>query len=326
MRLSDKERKILALVQHRAAEPLTALCRLTGYRAHTIRYAIQSLLERGLIYPFTPVSVAHFGLMQCALYFSDNLSDQKSRVRLQRYLIESQWVSVSLEFGGEFQYGITLCVSRIEQVVEFCDKLTAKFGEVFYGKCFAVRQAYFGFGRKYFSTAGVPRPFKLLPSGRAIVLDEITHRILRAVNDPECLSLPLLARKVGLPESTLRYRLKQLRAAGAVQPLTYGTKPGLMGMLEFRILLDTRAFSSQLHESIIKFAAEHRQIVYLVCTLGAWDYELGVEVPDHGTLKQVLDDLQNRFKNSIQRTTVIPILQVYKVNYYPYRDFSPQLS
>ena len=78
MRLSDKEKLLLATVERKAGAPMKELTRDTGFREHTIRYHLKRLQERGVVSVKRPsINMNVLGFRHYTLLFS--LSSEKQR-------------------------------------------------------------------------------------------------------------------------------------------------------------------------------------------------------------------------------------------------------
>ena len=71
MRLSAKEKTILHAIEHQATTPISEIEKQTGLKAHTIRYHIGNLKDRGLIVGKAPfINPYPLGYTDYTFYFS----------------------------------------------------------------------------------------------------------------------------------------------------------------------------------------------------------------------------------------------------------------
>ena len=77
MKLTDKERKVLACVELQADMPIDQVRKQSGLRDHTIRYALKRLEERGIIQKIPVVNLSVMGFTMHNIFFS--LSAESSR-------------------------------------------------------------------------------------------------------------------------------------------------------------------------------------------------------------------------------------------------------
>lgn len=156
IKLSQRECDVIAASELLADAPVGELRRLTGYRDHTIRYFIQRALERKVIARRCFINLNALGYSQFQIYFSLASQQKESRIGVIKELTTSEKVSWLGELGGEFQYGVSICVKSVQEVWDFLDDLSEKFGAIFTEKTVAIRVSLSYFGNKYLSN--VKRP------------------------------------------------------------------------------------------------------------------------------------------------------------------------
>ncbi|HQH29163.1 MAG TPA: winged helix-turn-helix transcriptional regulator, partial [Oligoflexia bacterium] len=211
MRLTEKEALILYSAQLRANAPVSSLRKTTGYREHTIRYAINTAQRSGLIRAGCFVNLCLLGFTHYEVYFSLSSERNFSREHLLKALIASEKVSWVGDLGGEYHYGLNLCVRNVQEVSDFLEQLSSSLGLCYLEKAFAARLALSFFGNKYLAPRKLtPGKLSYSTTYERIQIDETDHRIMREIVRAGEKSRRDIARSIALPFSTVENRIKKL--------------------------------------------------------------------------------------------------------------------
>jgi DNA-binding Lrp family transcriptional regulator len=143
--------------------------------------------------------------------------------------------------------------------------------------------------------------------------DEVDHNVLCALTQHSYGSYRELARLMGMPQTTLDYRLKRLRQSGVVVGLYHEIQPALIGMQSFLLLVSIKGISSEFRGEFLVFCESHPNIIVTVHSIGSWDFEVVVAI------SQAIHD---RFSGSLNWLKILPLFSYLKVAEYPFQAFS----
>jgi len=138
MRISETEREIICAAHLDADQTVGDMARRTGYKEHTVRYAIEKLKRERILIPHPFINLSPLGYHQYTIFFSVTSESRLNIDALMRLMVNSQRVSWVGRLGGEYQYGISVCARSPGEVSEFLDETSNTFGPVFYDKTIAV--------------------------------------------------------------------------------------------------------------------------------------------------------------------------------------------
>ena len=180
-RLSDNERLVLSACALSADRPIEAIARQIGLSQSSVRYAIQSMLEREIIEPRNYLDVFRLGLSSYVLLFSLRSQESRQRAQIVEAFAQLPGVVWFSEVGGDYEYILNVCVGDVHKLMQLLDQVGERFGEVFAKKVFAQHVSH----RDY--SCGFPDDAHFLPdflgtSPRFTKLnfDETDHQIGRA--------------------------------------------------------------------------------------------------------------------------------------------------
>jgi len=320
MRLSEREKRVLSLVELSAEEALESIALKSRFREHTVRYALQRLGEREVIGSRRPfINLNLLGFLYYTFYFSLASEDQDKKDLLLRKLQSSSSVMWIMELGGDYQYGVSLCARHINEITAFLNRVSLKIGNIFFEKSVTVRLSYTEFGRKYLSEDGdnLPEPLSIHSVQNAKQIDEVDEKILSAMAHYNYRSVKELSRKISIPATTLDRRKKKYEKDGIIAGYHYRVDAVKFGMQVFKLLVYVKGINPHLHKKLFQFSSQHKSVVYFIECVGNWDYELGVEVENARETTLVTQEIYDHFQNDIRTIKIIPVFGFLKYLNYP---------
>lgn len=322
MTLSENERRVLAAIHMQAMAPLAAIRKESRLPDHTIRYALAKLKDKGLIH-FSPViNVYRLGLAHYGVFLALASAGKEMHARFVNSLVESEQVSFLCEVGGDYQYGMSICAPGLLQVSEFLDRLSRRFGDIIFEKAIAVRLALADFPIKHLLGKNADStPMAWGVSREFASIDAVDHQILRALSIVGMPSKTRISAEAKLPLSTLEYRLKKLEKGGIIVGYRYLLDTMKLGVLSYFLLVQLKGIDSSFKGEFRRFCAQHVNVRFLVENLGAWDYEVGVEVHKPREVVTLIQEIHDRFRNKIAGIRSLPVFSYAKVQNYPFKNY-----
>ena len=292
MKLSQKERDIVAAIELRAYLSIEDIRKETGYREHTIRYSIRRLTERGILSIIPVVNVVTMGYTMHNVFFSLGAESKNVKQKLIEALKKAPEVVWLAEFGGDYQYGLGLCVRHIMRIPGFLQRLSDQFGNIFFEKSVSTQFSSAFLPRKYLTSKKIKQDLlPIIHETERVDVDDLDKKILRALSTHAELSRRQLALKLQMPLSTLELRIRKLEDRKVVTGYTFLVDTGKLGMQHFKLLIFAKGIRSQLSRKILAFAVQHPNVTLFIECFGGWDYELNVEVEKAEDTVQIIQEL-----------------------------------
>ena len=88
-----------------------------------------------------------------------------------------------------------------------------------------------------------------------------------------------------------------------------------MGYLNYYVLIYLNELSIEREEAFIAFCRRQPSIVYMIKSLGAWDYEINVEVASIDDYRNLMQMLNREFADIIQQTRGMLVRTIHKYVY-----------
>jgi DNA-binding Lrp family transcriptional regulator len=318
MKLTEKEKNILACVELRADMSVAQIRKETGYQEHVIRYHLKRLVDRGIVTVIPFINLHTLGFTIFNIFFSMSAPQKTRRHELIKTLNNLKQVVWVGEFSGDYQLGIAVSVKNLHELTEILNFLTKKFSGVFFEKSFSCQFSASMFYRKYLASKKFNQ--KALTSAvhsKSRALDEIDEKILQGLNLYRDTSHRDIAQQLKMPLSSFELRLKKMEKDQIVAGYIYAVDPSKFDIHSFKLLIYARGQATELSAQLFSYAEKHRNITYFIQCLGSWDYEIGVEVEKPEQVIDVTQDLYEAFGGSINKISLLTKFRDLKFSWYP---------
>lgn len=318
LRLSSKEREILLLGQLRARATTRELAKLSGYREHTVRYALDKFREAGLIHSYPFVNIFTLGLAEYGFYLS-LANRREEHLRLIKWLKQNRQLAWVLELSGEFNLGIALCSQDYKLVGAWLEKFSELFGQSILFKSMAIRKSWTLFPRQYLSPQRIVRgQLTCRPSPHSIELDEKDRAIITALSDQPYDSIREIAQGLKLPLSTVQHRIRALEESKVIMGYAYELNPETIGAMGYRLLLHTPTNTNKLRQALYNHCEKSKHIFALIECFGSWDFELKLEVESDQELQEEIGKLHEAFNTELRDIKILRVISTPKLRFYPF--------
>lgn len=310
MKISEKEEKILGAIQLDADLSIQSIRKLTGFRESTIHYCLNSLIDRNVIRRYVALDTAKLGYLEvaiaCSLSFPEN-SDESWR----EGVVALSEVLFLWRIGGAYSYYLGVLVRSPDELAALYEKLFK--GARIISKKVSFRSHFRFYGRRYLKQRGNIDFIERGRSGKAIVLDDLDHKLLTLLGKGGELTKTSIARRLGIPLTTLSYRIKRLIRENVVVGEIY-SDAGASGSLIYIAYLSSSLPGPSLEEELHALCLQELRITSMGSWVGHWDYLLMLDVADLTMLGELLDRLKMTLGRRIVSLEEVPVFVKYKNN------------
>jgi DNA-binding Lrp family transcriptional regulator len=319
--LSEKEVAILAAIDAVGVTSVAALADATSLKTQSVRYGLQSLLERHLISPFCSIDSAAVGFRSYIVYFSLSPGGTSSVDKALSALASHQNVSWLGELSGTYQYGCTVCARDTPHVMSLLERITAGMGVKWQRKSITERTHLTFWPLKLFSAsteASLAISYPTRPIQHEI--DQLDHAILKLKSEDPTLPTSEIARTSGNPLSTVAHRIEQLFKRGILLGSWYAPNWNNLGIGHSEVSLVLREVAPSLIEELARFGRRTRSCHYVVGGLGSWDFQLNILSSPPTELQRFTRELWEIFGDRIETVNVSAYSRLLKYSTYPFQD------
>jgi DNA-binding Lrp family transcriptional regulator len=156
------------------------------------------------------------------------------------------------------------------------------------------------------------------PLSTVAPIDFTDHRILCSLGQNANPSTAVIARQLGLPVSTVTYRIKAMRDSGVIPALGYSASVFDDGRIPFGLLISVVRTSPAFRTTFWDFCCAHPAVSALLTVSGPWEHQVEVEVRDARAVSAVVQEFYEAFPQNIDEIVTIPIGSMHKLTPYPF--------
>ena len=288
--LNTKERRIIRAIEFNPESTADELSRVLSMKSSSVSYSIRRLLDDGLLKKRAFINGFRLGYTEIAIYFS--LIDQSRREEILNAIVDYPHIAHLSLLLGDYNYLAVLSCKELREVPEHFRKLFAGRGDLFSSKLVSPRLSIHQFPRKFLGPEVYPDSELLIEDdGTRHSIDKLDSRLLEFISSNGLLSIRDIARSLGSPASTIERRLNKLRSKGVIQGYYYALDTNRLGYERYRILIMQKGVCASTRERLIRFCKSHPLVTGLVCSLGAWDYEIVAETSNSQEVIALIEQL-----------------------------------
>jgi DNA-binding Lrp family transcriptional regulator len=318
--LTPHERKVLSFLQGDWRLDVPEIAKATGLRPHSVSYAIKKLKDKKVMRRFVMYNIHALGLTDYCVFFNVQGSGKRVRDCVLSHATESTQTTYVAELSGRYQYSASIMAFSIFEVESFFDGLARRLDQPSLDLSFGIRAQWSIFPIKYLDPiARKLSPITRTKSSKEASVDAIDDKLLTMLSRDPDMSWSKLASVVGIPYSTIRYRLEALVKRGIIIGFPHAVDGAKLGRHPFRILIVARGIDASFRRNLFTFAASHPLCTMFVRCLGAWDFELNYDLEELAQGGEMVQELHDHFGPYIQSTTTVTELRVIKAHDWPAR-------
>ena len=315
--LKKIEEKILKKLEFNARMPFSKIGKSLNTSEQRVSYIVKSLKKRKKIHNFyTIIDYSRFNLLSFKVYFRINYLNEKKQDELIKFLVNHQNSYEILSCGGRYDLICNFVAHNPSQFNKILKNIIEQFPEQLQNYEVLTTTVIRYFGKKFFFESKEKLPKQMIIGGDRIPLDvsPIDKKILAEVATDARKSSVLIAEKLNITPKTVISRINNLKK----NKIILGYKPlSDIGNLSYFLLISYHNISTELEKKFIEYLKFHPRINSLTKTLGSWDLEIEIEVPNLNEFRKIERQIRKRFAVLIQQIESIPIYSLHKRTFFP---------
>ena len=321
MKLSPLEQKLLGAISLQGDASLSELAKQINTKTHKCRYAFNALFEKGILTRRVIINSFLLGYSIHAFWFSLNTEHRKNPTALHTLLKESKQVGYFGEYMGDHPYRLDLYTRNIQELREFFIDLSERLGNLFGGKELSDIYSITDFPLKYLHSNGSEIHCSRVEYNATVVeIDDLDHRILSALSTIDRESHASIARTLGIPQTTLEYRIKRLREQKVI--VGYHVWPNVerLETMGFRTTLHRIKLANHSRDSLTtvdQFVLQEPSVFSCTHYIGEWDLEICSSTRSKGDEEGFMKNLESTLGENITAIVSKPVIQHHKISNYP---------
>ncbi|MBI3190792.1 Lrp/AsnC family transcriptional regulator [archaeon] len=317
--MDHKDRKLLFLLDTNSREKESILAKRMIASKQVVEYRIKRLWKSGIIKSFqTMINLTSLDIPLWAhVYFKLNASKEREKEIIE-YLMRNRKVAYIAFLGGRFDMSIVILERNLQKLESLLDDIVSKYPDELKDHMISLRTLGWKFTKKYLidKEYGIKQQKNILVEDRGkIEIDEIDRKILRELTKNSRIRILEIGRKLSIPFSTVRSRIKLLENNGVISGYSILIDFKKIDYNNYKIFIKTKDNSPKAFRQLFGFVSIHPNITYLMKTLGDHNYELRVEVENQEKYQEIVKDLRSKFSNIIQEVESIIVFEELKEDF-----------
>lgn len=138
-------------------------------------------------------------------------------------------------------------------------------------------------------------------------IDKYDRKILRVLDINSRQPYSKLAKSVGMPQETVRYRVQNLLKKGIIQNFQTVIDGGKLGFYYYKIFFKFYNVNETAVEMVIRYLCDHEAVNWVVRVDGSYDISITVRVSNPLELSNLIDEVRRKYSAQIHKW-------VYSVN------------
>lgn len=321
MKLSAQEIKVLTAINKLGAAPIQKLADQSGLKSHTVRYALDGMIERKALAPFCGFNISAIGLTSYLVYFSFKSASPADEAQAISVAAANERVTWIAELSGDYQYGIEFLASSSSDAVKVVGEIRRRMNVPWFRKAFIETLSLHIWPLKYFAKEEPEgNVFYAERSHSRYVIDSLDHKILREKGLQPLASEQQIARSCGVPAATVGYRLKKLEASGVITGYGYTPIWDTLQLSQFKIVVSLKALDDELHSQLFALARQTTNCILALRCVGAWDFEFNIFTGNADEARDFTTLLWRQFGDVLEDVRSISYPRTVKRVSYPFKD------
>lgn len=320
-KLDLKDRKILYELDVNSRQPNSAIAKKVGLSKQVVGFRIKRLLKEQIISSFhTVIDISKLGFTVHKNFLRlQNLDKGKERELLE-FLVQHPEVVWVASCDGEFDLAFGTWARDVAQLDKTLQTLYARFGDCIAEREIAtiIRGEYFI--RDYLVERKIPSDEREAFFGSVPAPAEMDKRdweiLLRLARDARSTAVEIAA-EITLSADAVAERIRKLERSEVIRHYHFVPNESIYPYLHYKVLVRFRNTSEARMRTLREYCRTNTHIVYIVNSLGPWEFEIDLEVSSIAQFRELLMELKTQFSDILKDYSVLNVYQVHKYNFCP---------
>ncbi|MBN1156247.1 Lrp/AsnC family transcriptional regulator, partial [Candidatus Woesearchaeota archaeon] len=147
-------------------------------------------------------------------------------------------------------------------------------------------------------------------------LDEISIEILNELSADSRINAVKIASNLDISADAVIKRIKKLEQNGIIEHYMIWPNVNKLQGLYYKVLVTLHNFDEQKEKELHSYCLQNPNIVYIVKSLGSWQFEMDVEVRDIEEFRKLMRDFLKQFSNIVSDYTPLNIYDEHKYLFF----------
>lgn len=282
-------------------------------KEHRVRYLLNKLNANGVCYSYPFLNYHRLGYLEFNLFIAVKGGKGAARQRLVARLAESPAVKHVGVLGGEYHIDVQLLTRSLNSLRTTMDTIARDSADIEYQVDTLLVGSTTYFAANFLGVGQISEEVVVIaPSTGVYEMDDLDKRIIQGLFTQKAPNVNMLAREIGITQSTLQYRIERLKKEQVLLRMGYMLDHLKIGFTLTSLLIKAKRPSMGLTRLLTEFSIKSGCACFLVECYGAWDYQIGGMFEDQTRLSHFVDKLFELYGDQIDRVVPVPSFETVK--------------
>ncbi|HJX50359.1 hypothetical protein A3K73_08885 [Candidatus Pacearchaeota archaeon RBG_13_36_9] len=314
MKIDKKGMQILGILDWDARIPISGIAKKTRLNKDVVRYRISNLERDNVLEGYyTIVNTSKLGYLTFRIYFDFINLNKQIEAKIINYLDNKFNAGQIFSIDGEYQLGVICWEKSVYELHKKLVNFKKIFGNFINKEEMAIFVSLDHYPKKFLNNT--QKEVISLKEEEKIKIKDEDVEILKELSKNARISSVDLSVKLKIPQTTIIYKIKQLRKDGIILGYRAKINTEKLGYQNYYLSLYTN--NTKEVTEIMDYAKYNLNCIYSGQVIPEANIEIETEFQSKPELLELIDKLKERFK-SIKKIKYWSTLKYYKLNYYPF--------
>ena len=317
-KVDKKDRQILLQLDRDSRQTYTEIAKRIGIPPETVRYRIKNLERHGVIQNYLAViDGGKLGYYYYKVFFKLHNVDETRVQEIIHFLSQDPNICWVVRVDELFDIAFTPRVSDPIEQSRLMDSLRKRFSEFLLRWTLSINISMDFLTRDYLiRSKRKPEPRGSYTAKKEVAkLDRESRAVLQAVAEDPRATAAEIASRLTLAPHTVQHRIKTLERSNLIVRYSLVLDNSALQQVNFYVLLYLSELSDEREKALQDFCRAQPNIVYIIKSLGEWDYELSIEADSVETYRTLMMELNSAFSDIIKHSTGLSVRRIHKYIY-----------
>ena len=318
MRLDIKDKKILWELNSNCRQTNSEIAKKILLSPEAVLYRIKKLENGGIITQYqTIIDLSKLGIVQFKICLSLQYLDKEKIEKIIDKLKKEEKVKWIVSTQGNWDLILSCETASLNEVNELKNNLLNYFGEGIREKSLSILIEAETFERNYLIEGkNTSNKRVIMKESSPIKIDEFDLKLLKEISINARVSTVDLSFKLKSTPRIIQYTIKQLERKKIILGYKIAINYEKLEIKFYKLFIHLGNINPEEIKRLNDFFVYNKNIIHNVKVIGNWDFEPEIEVFSDDEFNKILDELKEKFSNSISKIEIITIRKEHKFVYF----------